>query len=288
MPTEALLMVTAAALIHAAWNALAKRGRDQLAFLWAAQSLAGVWLVPFALWRLRIDGLPAAGVPYVVVTIVLHAVYFYTLGTAYRHGEFSLVYPVARGLGVAVVPVLAFVAWGERLSPLGVAGVGLVVAGIVGLHVTGVGAANLLGRLRASGAGTGWALATGLVIAAYSVNDKVGVAHVHPVVYITLMGFGVTLLLAPVVVRRRGALAREFATNWPALLIASGLTLTGYLLVLFAFRLSKTGYVVAAREMSIVLSVLIGRVGLGEETSWRRLAGAALVFVGVACVALAR
>lgn len=64
--------------------------------------------------------------------------------------------------------------------------------------------------------------------------------------------------------------------------------MTGYLLVLFAFRLSKTGYVVAAREMSIVLSVLIGRLGLGEETSWRRLAGAALVFAGVACVALAR
>jgi drug/metabolite transporter (DMT)-like permease len=288
MPTEALLLVTAAAVIHAAWNALAKRGRDQLAFLWAAQSLSGVWLVPFALWRFGADGLPAAGVPYVFATIVLHALYFYTLGTAYRHGDLSLVYPVARGLGVALVPVLAFAFWGERLSPLGVAGVALVVSGIVGLHVTGVGVATLLGRLRASGRGTGWALATGLLIAAYSVNDKAGVAHVHPVLYITLMGFGVTLLLAPVVVRRRGALARELTTNWRALLVASALTLTGYLLVLFAFRLSKAGYVVAVREMSIVLSVLIGRMGLGERTGWRGVAGAALVFAGVACVALAR
>jgi len=288
MPTEALLLVTAAALIHAAWNALAKRGGDQVAFLWAAQAMAGVWLAPFALWRFGVEGLSAAGVPYVVATIVLHALYFYTLGSAYRHGEFSLVYPVARGLGVAVVPVLAYAVWGERLSPLGVLGVALVVAGILALHVTGIGAANLLGRLRASGAGTGWALATGLLIAVYSVNDKVGVAHVHPVVYITLMGFGVTLLLGPVVIRRRRALAHEFATNWRALLVASALTLTGYLLVLFAFRLSKTGYVVAAREMSIVLSVLIARVGLGEQTSWRRLAGAGLVFAGVACVALAR
>jgi drug/metabolite transporter (DMT)-like permease len=288
MPTEALLLVTAAALIHAAWNALAKRGGDQVAFLWAAQAMAGIWLAPVALWRLGSEGLPAAGMPYVVATIVLHALYFYTLGSAYRHGEFSLVYPVARGLGVAVVPALAYAVWGERLSPLGVIGIALVVAGILALHVTGVAAAKMLHRLRASGAGTAWALATGLVIAVYSVNDKVGVSHVHPVVYITLMGFGVTLLLAPVVLRRRRALALEFATNWRALLVASTLTLTGYLLVLFAFRLSKTGYVVAAREMSIVLSVLIGRVSLGEQTGWRRLAGAMLVFAGVACVALAR
>ena len=204
MPTEALLLVTAAALIHTAWNALAKRAGDQVAFLWAAQAIAGVWLAPFALWRFGIDGLPAAGVPYVVATIVLHALYFYTLGSAYRHGEFSLVYPVARGLGVAVVPVLAYAAWRERLSLPGALGIGLVVAGILALHVTG-GAASLLDRLRASGAGTGWALATGLVIAVYSVNDKVGVSHVYPVIYITLMGFGVTLLLAPVVARRRRA-----------------------------------------------------------------------------------
>jgi drug/metabolite transporter (DMT)-like permease len=29
-------------------------------------------------------------------------------------------------------------------------------------------------------------------------------------------------------------------------------------------------------------------VSLGEQTGWRRLAGAMLVFAGVACVALAR
>jgi drug/metabolite transporter (DMT)-like permease len=288
MPTEALLLVTAAAIIHAAWNALAKRGQDQITFLWVAQGLGAIWLTPFALWRLAADGLPAAGLPYVVATIVLHALYFYTLGTAYRQGDFSLVYPVARGLGVAVVPVLAFLAWDERLSPLGVAGIALVVIGIVSLQVGGRGVTSLVERLRVGSAGTGWAVATGLLIAAYSVVDKVGVTHVHPFPYIAAMGLGVTVALAPVVARRHRALAHEVRTNGRALLVASALTLTGYLLVLFAFRLSKTGYVVAAREMSIVLSVLIGRVSLGEPVGWRRLAGAVLVLAGVAGVALAR
>jgi uncharacterized membrane protein len=66
------------------------------------------------------------------------------------------------------------------------------------------------------------------------------------------------------------------------------LNLTSYLLVLFAFRLSKASYVVAARELSIVLSVVIGRLWLGE-TGWRaRLPGAALIVAGVVCVAVAR
>jgi drug/metabolite transporter (DMT)-like permease len=46
--------------------------------------------------------------------------------------------------------------------------------------------------------------------------------------------------------------------------------------------------VVAARETSIVLSVLIGAVLLREGHVASRLAGAAVVLGGVACVALTR
>ena len=66
------------------------------------------------------------------------------------------------------------------------------------------------------------------------------------------------------------------------------MTLTAYLLVLFAFRLSKAGYVVAAREVSIVISVLIGRLWFGERRLAPRLAGAALVLAGLVCLAVAR
>jgi drug/metabolite transporter (DMT)-like permease len=137
-------------------------------------------------------------------------------------------------------------------------------------------------------AGTGWALVTGLSIAAYSLVDKAGVARLHPVPYIAILGVGMSLLLVPALVRRRAALAREWRTNWRAILVASTLNLTSYLLVLFAFRLSKAGYVVAAREISIVLSVAIGRLWFGERRVGRRLAAATLVLAGVICVALAR
>jgi len=287
MRTDALLLVLAAAAIHATWNALTKRAQDQLAFLWSSVSLATLVLLPAGWALLPPEGVPGAAWPFLVATSVIHAVYFYVLGRAYGSGEFSLVYPIARGLGVALVPLAAFVFLDERPSPLGALGVLLVVAGIVGINLSSAGLTSA-GLSSLMSAGTGWALVTGLSIAAYSLVDKAGVARLHPVPYIAILGVGMSLLLVPAMVRRRVALAREWQTNWRAILVASTLNLTSYLLVLFAFRLSKAGYVVAAREISIVLSVVIGRLWFGERGLGARFAAASLVLAGVICVALAR
>src|SRR2546427_6177009 len=206
-------------MLHAVWNALAKGARDQLVFLWSSVSLATVVLLPVGLLALPGERIPAAAVPFVVATIAIHAVYFYALGRAYRHGDFSRVYPIARGLGVALVPVAALMVFGERLSPLGTTGIALVVAGVAGLHLT----APWRGRALppASGAGTAWALLTGLLIASYSIVDKAGVARLHPLPYIGLMGFGMSALLVPVVLRDRAALAREWRGDWEATVVGA-------------------------------------------------------------------
>lgn len=288
MSGPALLLVIGAALFHAAWNALAKRARDQLAFLWSSVSLATVALTPVGVWTLPPGGPSPAAVPFLAATTVLHALYFYALSRAYGSGDFSLVYPIARGLGVALVPVAALILLEERLSPLGTLGVGLVVVGILAINLRVPAAARRGRRPRRLGAGTGWALATGLTIASYSLVDKAGVARLHPLPYLVIMGAGMSLLLTPPVLARGEALRREWRTNWRAILVASTMNLTSYLLVLFAFTLSKAGYVVAARELSIVLSVLIGRLWFGETPLGPRLAGAAVIVAGVVCVAWAR
>ena len=285
MSGRALTLVIAAALLHAIWNALAKRAQDQLVFLWSSVALASVVLVPVGLFRLPAGGVPAAAVPWVLATIAIHAVYFFALGRAYRHGDFSRVYPVARGLGVALVPLIALAVFDEWLSPLGTLGVTLVVAGIVSLSLV---ARPAGAPPEARGRGTAWALLTGVTIATYSLVDKAGVARLDPVPYIALMRLGIEALLAPVVLADRPALAREWRANWRTILIASTMNLTSYLLVLFAFRLSKVGYVVAARELSILFSTFLGTFWLSEGRFGPRLAGASIVLAGVICVALAR
>ncbi len=286
MSAAALVLVLTAALFHSCWNALTKNTRDQFAFLCLAVAVASVVFLPVTLWTLPPGGVPAAAWSCVIATIALHALYFYALGRAYRSGEFSLVYPVARGLGVALVPLLAVLLLAERPSAAGALGIALVVIGIIALQWVGVSLPT--GERLSLGGGTGWALLTGLTIAGYALVDKVGVGRLHPVPYIGLMFLGSFVLLVPAVLADRGRFGREWAANRRAILIASAMTLTAYLLVLFAFRLSKAGYVVAAREISIVISVLIGRFWFGERRLAARLAAAALVLAGVVCLAFAR
>lgn len=283
MSTTALGLVMAAALIHAGWNALAKRAGDPLAFLWCAGVVGTLLYLPGVLYVLRETGFPWAALPFVVATVILHSAYFFTLGRAYRSGDLSLIYPVARGLGVALVPILAFLTFDERLSPVGALGVALVVLGILSLQRR-----ERWSPARLLAPGTGWALATGLIIATYSLVDKAGVARLHPLPYVGLMEAGACLVLMPALLSRRDALRHEWRADWRTIVAAGVMSPGGYLLVLFAFQLSKAGYVVAGREVSIVFSALIGSLWMGEGAVGRRLAGAAVVAAGVLCVALAR
>lgn len=284
MTGAALALVVSAAVCHAFWNALTKRARDPLVFLCSSVTIASLLLCVPSLVLTSADELRTGWV-FLVASILLHAFYFYALTASYGAGDFSRVYPIARGLGVALVPIVAFFVFGERLSPLGIAGIALVVAGIVAINLVPRSAEASRWRF---GPGTGWALLTGLSITAYSLNDKAGVAHIHPVPYLALMGLGSVVFLIPPVLRRREALRTEWAVNWRWILIASTTNLTAYLFVLFAFRMSKAGYVVAARELSILISALVGSLWLREGRLGPLLGAAALVLAGVACVAFAR
>src|SRR5207245_10546979 len=133
----------------------------QFVFLWSSVSLATLLLLPVGLVRFPFEGTATAGLPFVAASVAIHALYFYALGRSYRHGDFSRVYPMARGLGVAVVPLIALPVFGERLSWLGSLGIGLIVLGIVTLGRNPSQARSAGGRI---GAGTAWAIVTGLAI----------------------------------------------------------------------------------------------------------------------------
>jgi len=201
----ALALVLSAAVIHATWNALAKGAREPMAMLWWAGILSSLVLAPPSLYVLWRDGLSPRAVPFVLATVTLHSVYFFSLGKAYQSGDFSVVYPMARGLGVAIVPVGAYYWFDERLSRLGILGIVLIGSGIFALHWRrGAWSEDALLR-----PGTGWAIATGLCIASYSLVDKVGVSHINPLPYLWAMMLGSCVSLLVPVLRRPGALARE-------------------------------------------------------------------------------
>ena len=278
MTGVSLALVLSAAVIHASWNLLAKRARDPFTFLWLATALAMTWLVPLALAfqpATVLDVLPAAG-----VSALVHGLYFGTLGEAYREGDLSRVYPIARGLGVALAPALAM-AWTSVVpAPLAATGIGLVVISIASLATGAAGP-------RPSRRAPVLAIATGVLVATYSVVDHGGVARASPIPYLAATNAGALVVSAPFVWRRREALQRAWREERRPLAGAACLSVTGYLLVLYAFRASPASYVVAMRETSIVVAALFGRFLLHEPVSPRRGAAALGIVAGAVAIALA-
>ncbi|MDA1349677.1 MAG: EamA family transporter, partial [Chloroflexi bacterium] len=216
MTATALVLVLLSAVAHASWNFLLKRGHDQEAFVWWIQASIAVMFLPVAVVIAVVDPMESRGWLYVVGTGILHAFYFVLLGRGYARGDLSQVYPIARGTGPVLVPVLGVVLLDESISAQALTGIVAVIAGIFVVYWSGRLAllfSHPLMFLREPA--TLYAFATGLFIATYSVWDKVGVRHVAPFLYMYLMALGTGILLTPYMVRTRGlaAMRGEWTAN---------------------------------------------------------------------------
>jgi drug/metabolite transporter (DMT)-like permease len=131
-------------------------------------------------------------------------------------------------------------------------------------------------------------LLCGAAIAAYSLIDHTAVPHVNPLGWLSLILLGCCTLLAPFALRRPRELREVWRLHRQYIVGAGIASSLGYTLVLYAFRLSKTGYVVAARESSILFAVLIGAYLLREQQARPRLLGGVAIVAGLIMLALAR
>ena len=286
-------LVLLSALAHASWNFLLKRSVDQEAFLWCLLVSASVLLAPVGLilfWQFPIGGPgQSPALWFVGATICLHFLYFLALGRGYAGGDLSLVYPIARGLGPMLVPVMAVVFLGEAITLPALLGIAVVVAGIYTVSLWG----NLHLFLRQPLAmlkdpGTRYAIFTGLTIVAYAIVDKSAVAHVQPFLYMYLMTLGTAIALTPYIIRSRGltAVLDTWRLDRGAIILSGLLTYLAYGLVLTAMSMSRVSYVAPAREVGIVIGVLMGIFLLKERFGRGRLFGSTLIIAGLILIAL--
>jgi uncharacterized membrane protein len=286
----ALVLVIISAFAHASWNFLLKRGTNQEAFIWWMLVSTAILLLPLGVVILVIYPVEGPGWWYILGTALIHVLYFVFLGRGYARGNLSVVYPIARGSGPALVPVLGVLVLDESVSIEAFLGIGAIVLGIFTVHWWGR-FSDILGNptriLRDPG--TRYALLTGLIIATYSVWDKVGVGHVNPFLYMYGMTVGTAVFLTPYMLRTHGAmvLKQEWAQAKMAIVASGLLTFLAYGLVLTALTTSKVSYVAPTREVGIVIGVLLGTLVLKEPFGGGRLVGSGLILMGLVFVALA-
>ncbi len=128
MPLTALLIALAAAVVHAIWNLVVARSKDNQATTAVAIAVGVAVAAPFAVLRWRVE--PEAW-PFIAISSVLELVYFWLLTTAYRRAEMSLVYPIARGTAPVIVLIASVAVLGVATSIPQAAGVALVGLGVI-------------------------------------------------------------------------------------------------------------------------------------------------------------
>jgi drug/metabolite transporter (DMT)-like permease len=272
MSAAAFALALGAAALHATWNALLARARDVRAATSVALVVAVVVFAPFAAATWSVE---RAAIPWIAASAALELLYFLLLTAAYRRSDLSLVYPIARGSAPILVLAGAVLA-GVTLGVVQAVGVVLVGAGV--MLVRGIGGV-------VDKRGVLLSLAIGATIAAYTLVDKEGIVHAGTLPYLVLV-------LAPVAAATlvvqlgTGGIASVRAELNGAAVVAGVLSFAAYALALLALELASAPSVAAVRETSILFAVALGAFVLREQVSGLRVAGAALVVVGVACVAL--
>jgi len=297
VPVLALVLVIVAAVLHAAWNVLLKTSGDPLRTAVRLQAIGTAVLVPLAVVAWFLNGRPPiepAGLALALGSGVLEAAYFLCLSAAYARGDLSLVYPIARGTAPLLAIGIGVLVLGETLGLPASIGVGCLVAGIL-LVARPWRALQAAGRQHRGA--IGFALATGASIAAYSAVDRVGVRLVAPWLYGAALAIFATAILAAVVVvgRRTGVLSTPEPNGRPTSAWRDGtagvLSLTAYLLILFAYSLAPLAAVAPLRESGIVIAAAWGATRLGESSGRReamtRIAAAALVVLGAVLLGVA-
>ena len=285
MTALAIGLALAAAAIHGTWNVLVKVSGDPMRTFRRATVVAALVITPITAVAWVITGRPsltptAAGLA--AVSAGLELLYLVLLSAAYRRGELSVVYPIARGSAPLLAVAAGLGLLGERLTLGQMTGVALLLLGILAVTLP-----------QTSGRATIPALLTGVSIAAYSAVDRVGVRLSTPWLYgwllIALLAIGLVIMEWVTSRLRHETIAEPEAppVRWPQATLIGIFMWGGYLLVLAALSIAPLSVVAPVRETAIVAVAVWGVWKLRERKGAAlKLLGASATLIGVVLLAL--
>ena len=290
MSPLAITLILVSAFFHAGWNLLARRQRSEATFFWRMiVPVVAVGLVPAAVSEIITRSRTLEAWACVAGSGVCCGLYYYCLARGYGSSDFTVVYPAARSLPVLLV-AFSDVLRGRYPSPIGWLGMLLVTAGCLLVPL------RSLRELRARhyfNKASLWIILTALAIVGYTLLDHVAAQTLEEspataarycyvffafswIVYsVTLRVFGI----------HKHELSQPAGWRWP--IIASVLNFVGYWLVVWAYQLARhASYILAFRQSSIVIGVVLAFLLYKEEGKVVRLIGTSLITGGLVLIAL--
>ncbi len=266
MTTLTFILVIISAFLHASWNLVTHKVSEHTGVIWiglcigAICSIIASFLIPLNK-KFDIDGMI-----YFFLTGIFHSIYFALLIRAYRSNDFSIAYPIARGLGVLGASIFGILLFNENANFLKLSGIFFILSGILTIGLKkGISFTKNLKDIS-------YAIFVGVMIICYTLVDKKGVQYISPILY-SLGVFALpALLLTPYMLKKHrsnlGKCLREYKI--PSLIIGLG-SFGTYLIILFVFQFSYVSYVVPVRETSVAIGALFGFFLLKEKITYRKV-----------------
>ena len=299
MTLIAAILLLISAVTHAGWNYISKKEHPTLAFYLVANTIGVIFVFPILLYyRNQIPLIPNAVWIFIAMSGFFLAVYMAALAGAYRTGDISVAYPLARSLPVIFVFLITHIF--DKGKPLGAwftIGIILVVTGctILPLKVfrdfqfsNYKNLCCLLAVLAAVG------------VAGYTVTDDTALRHLREIpgkpwnpvdatlIYMVLEGISCSIWQFLMVVfdsRERRIIVdvlHEF--KGVATITGIGIYLTYGLVLASMNYVTNVSYVAAFRQLSIPLGAALGMVFLKESRYLPKIIGVIIIFLGLTLV----
>jgi drug/metabolite transporter (DMT)-like permease len=301
MTLLALLLVTLSAFIHAFWNFITKRQNPSAAFFLMTSLVSVLIFFPLLLiYRQGLSLIPPIVWGLIAATGIAQAFYYIALAAAYRNGDLSLAYPLARSLPVVLVALVSvLIGRGQQIGPLAYAGFAVVTAGCMILPLPSFRDFQWKHYRNA------WLLFASLAavcITVYTLLDdqSLRVLRALPdspltnfgwtLLFVELEGISLTLALGITLLcygPERRALFQANRSTWRTAAWLGLIIPGGYALVLLALAyVSNVSYVFAFRQLSIPIGAALGMLIRKEPPYFPKLVGVAAVVLGLVLVAV--
>jgi len=292
MTLLAIVLVTVSAAIHAMRELLTKKSVDKQVFIWWYKSFSLLFFLPPFIYFVYKGEIPTVtGALIVVISGFIHFVYWLLLSKSYEYGgDLSRVYPIMRS-SPALILLISVIFLKEEVTALGIIGIITVAIGVYAISLNTISLREIVTPITSiyTKKSTRFAFLTLLGVVAYSVSDKIGVSHVHPLVFLWMFTLVSLLFFTPYILKtkKKAVIIDEWKNNKQSIMLNGLFSIVSYYLILVAFTFTNLSYVDGLRQISIVFAVLLGGYILKEKHTSVRLISAIIIFIGTLLISMA-
>jgi drug/metabolite transporter (DMT)-like permease len=299
MSITATILLIISAATHAGWNFISKKEHPTQAFYLVANTIGVICVLPVLLYyRHQVHLIPALVWIFAVISGFFLAAYLQALAGAYRSGDISVAYPLARAMPVIFVIIITLLLGkGQPLNRWFILGAILVVGGCIVLPMK---AFNQFHLSNYKNLCCLLAVLAAVGISGYTIIDDMALRHLRELpkkpfnavdgtlIYMVLEGIFCSLWQSLFVVfdscERRSFTEVVHDYRGAAAITGIGIYLTYGLVLISMNYVTNVSYVATFRQLSIPLSALFGMALLNEPRYNPKIIAVTMIFVGLVMV----